>query len=229
MISYDKFINNLKDIQVEIEKACIQCGRSPGEVRLLPVTKNHPAGVIEYCYRAKIDAIGENKVQEANEKKTLVKEPMHWELIGHLQSNKVKQAVQTFDRIQTIDSEKLLMRVDRISGEEGKVMPILIEVNAGNDPAKHGIGVVETEALVKKALECKHLKIEGLMTIAPLSDDSSVARKAFATLRETRNMVERALNCKLPTLSMGMSDDFEDAIKEGSTIVRVGTALFGER
>ena len=154
---------------------------------------------------------------------------MRWELVGHLQSNKVKPAVECFDRVQSVDSIKLLTKLDRECEAHQKIMPILLEVNTGRDPAKYGIMPEATAATFEAVLACKHLHVEGLMTIAPLSKDKSVARQAFTDLRKLRDQLEQQYNLALPELSMGMTNDLEEAIAEGSTLVRIGTALFGER
>lgn len=229
MISYEYFLKNLEDVYRRIRETCKKCCRNPKDIKLLPVTKNHPDKIIEYCQRAGLMAVGENRVQEASQKKASTKFHIKWELVGHLQSNKVKQAIATFDRIQSVDTEKLLEKIDKISSSEDIVMPIMIEVNAGNDPAKHGVALDEAEKLTAMALNCRHVKLEGLMTIAPLSENKLIASKTFRELRRLRDDIERKLKCSLPELSMGMSGDLEEAITEGSTLIRIGNSLFGER
>jgi len=168
-------------------------------------------------------------VQEGVEKRALVTAPLRWELIGHLQSNKARLAVAHFDRIQSVDSTKLVTVLERAAGETGRKVAVLLEINAGEDPAKFGAAPAEAPALLELALAQAHLQVDGLMTIAPLSDDPAVARRCFARLRSLRDELAARFGVPLPELSMGMSGDFESAIAEGSTQVRVGTALYGTR
>lgn len=174
-------------------------------------------------------AVGENRVQEAANKRANCGEPIRWELIGHLQSNKARLAAETFGRVQSVDSTKLLRRLDEACSMLGKHMPVLLQVNAGDDPAKYGVSVAEAPALLESALNCEALHVDGLMTIAPLDDDLNVAARCFERLRNLRDQLASAFNVDLPELSMGMSGDLEAAIAAGSTLVRVGTALFGTR
>jgi pyridoxal phosphate enzyme (YggS family) len=229
LISYEEFCHRADVVRAEIAAACTRAGRSPDEVGLLAVTKNHPPAAAEYAARYGLPAVGENRVQEGVDKRASTSAAVRWELIGHLQSNKVKLAVAHFDRIQTVDSEKLLRLLDRAANEAGKVLPILLQVNAGRDPAKFGVELEDTSPLLDTALAQQHLKVEGFMTIAPLSDDTSVATRTFTTLRELRDRLAGETGALLPELSMGMSADFAEAIAAGSTLVRVGTALYGER
>jgi pyridoxal phosphate enzyme (YggS family) len=168
-------------------------------------------------------------VQEAVEKRALITTPMRWELIGHLQSNKAKLAATHFDRIQSIDSEKLLNALDRAAGELGRKLPVLLQINAGQDPAKFGAEPADAPRLLDLALAKPHLQVDGLMTIAPLSEDPAVARRTFANLRAIRDDLATRTGAPLRELSMGMSGDLEAAVAEGSTLVRIGTALFGPR
>lgn len=197
----------------------------------MAVTKTHPADAPAMAIDAGIAHIGENRVQEAAAKRPQLKGPPgYWELIGPLQSNKSRLAVKTFDRIQTVDRMKLAMQLDRISSEEGKApFPVLLQVNVGEDPAKSGCTIGESEQLANAILECGNLKLEGLMTIGEFSDREEVVRPVFEKLRLLRDELEHRLGVPLPELSMGMSGDLEWAIREGSTLIRVGTALFGDR
>jgi pyridoxal phosphate enzyme (YggS family) len=216
-------------LQRRIAAACVAAGRAPTEVALLPVTKTHPPAAAEYAARYGLAAVGENRVQEGVEKRAQVAAPLRWELIGHLQSNKARLAAAHFDRIQSVDSTKLLTLLDRAAGELGRKLAVLLEVNAGDDPAKFGVAPAAAAALLESALGLPHLQVEGLMTIAPLSDDPAVARRCFARLRTLRDELRARCGVPLRELSMGMSGDFEAAIAEGSTQVRVGTALYGSR
>jgi pyridoxal phosphate enzyme (YggS family) len=226
---YEEFKRRADAVRSRITQACALAGRGEGEVRLLAVTKSQPAEAVEYAALYGLGAVGENRVQEAIDKKTMTKAAVAWELIGHLQSNKARLAAQNFSRIQSVDSEKLLEILDRAAGELGRPLPILLQVNAGLDPAKSGVGPDETPRLLAAALGRKNLLVEGLMTVAPLSRDPCVARRTFANLRAIRDRLSADTGAPLPELSMGMSGDFDDAIAEGSTIVRIGSALFGPR
>ena len=168
-------------------------------------------------------------MQEGIEKRAQTAAPVAWELIGHLQSNKARLAVRHYERIQSVDSARLLEILDRAAEEQGKSQAVLLQVNAGLDPAKSGVEPDGAERLLEVALGRKNLRVEGLMAIAPLSPDPAVARRTFARLREIRDRLASATGARLRELSMGMSGDLEAAIAEGSTLVRVGTALFGER
>jgi len=229
MILFDEFKLRISALEAEIAAECGKCGRDPRSVELLPVTKTHPAEAVDFVARYGLGAVGENRIQEAIEKKAQTSAPVRWELIGHLQSNKAKLAAQHFDRVQSVDSEKLLTLLDRAAGERGKVLAILLQFNAGNDPAKFGADLPDAPALLEAALGKPHLRVEGLMTIAPLSDDPEVAVRTFVTLRQLRDALTAKFHQPLSTLSMGMSGDFPAAIAAGSTQIRVGTALFGAR
>lgn len=237
MLSYDEFCRNCEVLENAIARACDSCGRKFSEVKILPVTKNHSAFAVEYSLLRGFGFVGENRVQEALSKMDdcLARGvEANWELIGHLQSNKVKFCPGKFARIQSVDSAKLIAKLESVSADyaalnSGFKQNILLQINSGKDPAKFGAEIEDSEALVEKILNCPHLNLQGFMAIAPLSGDSCVARKAFAKLREMRDSFEEKFGLKFPELSMGMSGDMEDAIFEGSTQVRVGTALFGER
>jgi PLP dependent protein len=228
-LSYDEFCTRADAIQKEIATACAMGGRDPLEVELLAVTKNHPAAAADYAARYGLRCVGENRVQEGVEKRAQSTAAVRWELIGHLQSNKARLAAEHFDRIQSVDSEKLLGRLDRAAAELNKVLPVLLQINAGRDPAKSGAELEDAPQLLAEALGKTHLRVDGLMTIAPLSSDPAIAKKTFASLRELRDRLVNETGAPLPVLSMGMSGDFPAAIAAGSTIVRVGTALFGTR
>jgi len=229
MITFEDFKANVDDVLARIAHACLASGRSPAEVQLLAVTKTHPAAAAEYAARYGLKAVGENRVQEAIDKKALSPISLRWELIGHLQSNKAKLAADHFDRIQSIDSAKLITLLDRAASERGRTLAVLLQINAGRDPAKFGAEIEDAPRLLEAALACKFLRVEGLMTIAPLSDDPSVAQHTFATLRELRDSYAAQFGVPLRELSMGMTGDLAAAIAAGSTQVRVGTALFGQR
>ncbi len=226
---FDEFRRRVDAVRSRIASACALAGRPAGGVELLAVTKSQPAEAAQFAARYGIRAVGENRVQEAVDKRAQAQAAVAWELIGHLQSNKARLAARTFDRIQSVDSEKLLEILDRAAGELGRTLAVLLQVNAGHDPAKSGVEPDEAPRLLDAALARGNLRVEGLMTVAPLSGDPGVARRTFANLREIRDGLASSTGFPLAVLSMGMSGDMDDAIAEGSTIVRVGTALFGPR
>jgi len=228
-IEYNVFRENADALFRRITELCQAAGRDSKEVVLLPITKTHPAAAAEYALRYGFAAVGENRVQEAIEKRALVAPALRWELVGHLQSNKARLAAAHFARIQSVDSEKLLVALDRAAGELGRKLAVLLQLNAGNDPAKFGAEPAAAPRLLESALAKAHLQVDGLMTIAPLSGDPAVARRTFANLRTIRDDLAVRFGVPLRELSMGMSGDFPAAIQEGSTLVRVGSALYGAR
>jgi pyridoxal phosphate enzyme (YggS family) len=231
MISYEAFFANLAHVRERIAAACAASGRDPATVRILAVTKTHPVQAALFAHRAGLAGAGENRVQEALDKIAACPDPaVRWELIGHLQSNKAAKAAAVFARIQSVDRAELAQKLDRAAAAAGRVLPVLLQINAGDDPAKFGASCADAPALLEAALKCPALKVEGLMTIAPLApDDPAVAQKCFARLRKTRDSLARQFNVPLSELSMGMTDDLDAAVCEGSTLIRVGTALFGQR
>ncbi len=226
--SYETFRGRADRVREQIAEVCARTGRDPATVQLLAVTKTHPPAAVEYAARYGLAAVGENRVQEAVEKKARCGAAIRWELIGHLQSNKARLAAAHLDRIQSVDSPKLLLHLDRAAEELGRQVAILLQINAGHDPNKFGAEPADAPRLLEAALARPHLRVDGLMTIAPLADDPAVARRTFAALRELRDQLARQFAVPLPELSMGMTSDLDSAIAEGSTLVRVGTALFGE-
>ena len=232
-IDYETFRSRADHLTQLMAEACRAAGRAPDSAALLPVTKTHPAAAADYVARYGWTAVGENRVQETVEKRALVSALLRWELIGHLQSNKARLAAAHCDRVQSVDSEKLLRQLDRAAGELGKTLPVLLQINAGNDPAKFGAEPTDAPRLLAAAQTMNHLRLDGLMTIAPLGatpeETATHARRTFAALREIRDDLARRSGLPLRELSMGMTGDFAIAIAEGSTIVRVGTALFGAR
>lgn len=233
MITYEEFQARVDAVEARIAAACRAAGRDSGSVRLLAVTKTHPAAAAAYAARRGLAAVGENRVQEAAEKRPLAPAGLRWELIGHLQSNKARLAAETFDRIQSVDTEKLVRRLDAAAGELGRPLAVLLQVNAGRDPAKFGCELEDAPRLLETALACARLRVEGLMTIAPLgatdAETADHAARTFANLRSLRDDLAARFGVALPELSMGMSGDLEAAVSAGSTCVRVGTALFGAR
>jgi len=229
MITEKEFQKNLSILRERLAEACTFANRSVEEVQILPVTKNWPVQAVHYAQRAGFSRVGENRVQEAVEKKSSV-EGMEWDLIGHLQSNKAKQVIGQFSRVQTVDSSKLLGKLHLASTKLNVKIGILIQVNTGNDPAKNGILEDQCEEFVEKTLGYSSLVLEGFMTMAPFApDDPKVARNAFSRLRNLKDQMSSQFNIPLPELSMGMTGDLREAVAEGSTMIRVGSALFGQR
>jgi PLP dependent protein len=228
-VSYETFRERAEAVRAQITAACQRAGRDPQRVQLLAVTKTHPVAAAEYAARYGLAAVGENRVQEGVEKRAHCSAAIRWELIGHLQSNKARLAATHFDRIQSVDSPKLLELLDRAAGEQGRRLPVLLQINAGGDPGKFGVAPADAPRLLEAALARPHLQIDGLMTIAPFAEDPGVARRCFASLREQRDRLAAHFGVPLAELSMGMTGDLTAAVAEGSTLVRVGTALFGPR
>jgi len=229
LFSPEDLLERLERVRERIQSVAEKTGRDPASIRILPVTKTLPASAVRAAVSVGLNIVGENRVQEAVAKMKEVQVEVSWELIGHLQSNKVRLAVEHFDRIQSVDTAKRVEQINRQAAGVGKTMAILLQINAGRDPAKFGADLDEAPALLERALACENLRVDGLMTIAPLSDDPAVARHAFARLHSCRESLEKRFGCRLPELSMGMSDDFEDALYEGSTLLRLGSVLFGPR
>jgi pyridoxal phosphate enzyme (YggS family) len=232
-LTYDAFSRRADAIRERIKASCLLARRDSSSVELLAVTKTHPATAAEYAARYGLRSVGENRVQEGLEKRAHVTLPLRWELIGHLQSNKARLAAQHFDRVQSVDSEKLLNHLDRAASELGRTLPVLLQINAGNDPAKFGAELAEAPRLLETALTKRHLRVDGFMTIAPLGataeETAAHATRTFVNLRTLRDDLAVRFGTPLPELSMGMTGDLEIAVAEGSTLVRVGTALFGSR
>jgi pyridoxal phosphate enzyme (YggS family) len=215
-------IDNVAEVRRRIAEACARSGRDPREVTLVAVTKVFPADYVEHAIAAGITDIGENRVQEARDKKPLVRGSARWHLIGHLQSNKAKDAVRLFDVIQTVDSLDLAQKIARAAEAAGKRQEVLLQVNVGNEEQKSGAERADVPALVEALRGIDALDLRGLMAIPPVGA-AEETRRYFRELRALRDRVG------VEQLSMGMSEDFEVAIEEGATIVRVGRAIFGSR
>jgi hypothetical protein len=227
--------DNLAFLRERIAATARRCGRNPAEIALMAVSKTCPAAAIVEAYDAGQRLFGENRVQEFAEKFPAVAHlsDVRFHMIGHLQSNKAAKAAEIFHAVDSIDSVKLAQRLDDAAQNLGKTLDVLIEINIGGEEAKSGLqdDSPEIEAILSHAPEWKHLRIRGLMTVPPYTEDPEGARPYFRKLRELRNNLA-ARNfpaVTLEILSMGMSHDFEVAIEEGSTCVRIGTAIFGER
>jgi len=214
---------NVEGVQAAIERACRRCGRDPRAVLLIAVSKTVDLERIRLAVEAGVPALGENRVQEAKEKVATLGHPVPWHLIGSLQTNKAKEAARIFDCIQSVDRLELAHELDRRAQAAGRVVDGLLQVNLGEEPQKGGLPPAEVKAVLDQVAALQGLRIRGLMAIPPLVPDAEAARPYFRRLRELRDAVG------LEHLSMGMSGDFEVAIDEGATMVRVGTAIFGPR
>jgi hypothetical protein len=222
---------NLENIMERIAKASIKAGRDPKSVRLVAVTKTKPADAVIEAAQAGQKIFGENYVQELTAKAALVKEPVEWHFIGALQSNKVKYIAGLVTLIHSVDRLSLAMEIEKQWGKLGKICDILVEVNVSGEKTKAGTSRAEAMQLVEGIAEMPHLRIKGLMTMPPFFDEPELARPYFQELRELAAMIDarKITNVEMRELSMGMSGDFEAAIEEGATLVRVGSAIFGSR
>ncbi|MFC2753297.1 MAG: YggS family pyridoxal phosphate-dependent enzyme [Cardiobacterium sp.] len=221
---------NLASIQARIHAACAACGRDPAEVRLLPVSKTVPAERLHFAYDAGIRLLGENKVQEAYDKWQALSalDGLQWAVIGHLQSNKVKYVARFAAEFQALDSLDIAAALDRRLQQEGRSLDVFIQINTSDEPQKYGMAPDTAEAFIRALPAYSALRPRGLMTLALFSDDHEAVRRCFIRLRELRDRLQQQ-NPAVAELSMGMSGDFELAIAEGATTVRVGQAIFGAR
>lgn len=228
---------NLEKVLKRIEMVAENCGRTPGSVRLVAVTKTVPAEKIIKAIEAGADMFGENYVQEAREKiMDLSAYPVSWHFIGHLQRNKAKYAVHLFDLIHSVNSIKLAREIDKQADKLGKVQEILIQVNVSGESQKSGVAPEKTPDMIKVVAGFENVSLRGLMTMPPFFNDPERVRPFFRKLRSLRDQIQKDLlvqtgteHIQLYELSMGMTGDFEAAIEEGATLVRIGTAIFGER
>ena len=232
----DSFLqDNLARVQDRIANAATRAGRAAADITLVAVSKTHPVEALLAAYKLGVRHFGENRVEEAAAKlpafRQSVSDPaVVFHMIGHLQSRKAGDAAALFDCVHSIDSVKLAQRLSRYAV---KTLPILLEVNVSGEASKYGIDGARREELIDmiaSIVQLPRLRLDGLMTMAPLVEDPQQARPVFRALRELRDEIEaRSAHLKLPQLSMGMTDDFEVAIEEGATLVRIGRAIFGER
>jgi len=226
---------NIAGVRERIDQAARRAGRNPEEITLMAVSKTFPPQPIREAYKAGLRVFGENRVQEFTGKSDALRDlaGAEWHLIGHLQSNKANKAAELFSAVDSIDSVKLAEKLNAAAERLGKTLSVLIEVNVGGEEAKSGIDPQshELDAILESASQFHNLNVRGLMTIPPFTDDPEGARPYFRQLRELRDRISaRSLpHIEMAILSMGMSHDFEIAIAEGSTCVRVGTGIFGER
>jgi len=229
---HQRIRDNLLRVQERIDAAARKVGRRSDEITLVGVSKTHPAAAIRAAYEAGLRHFGENRVQEWEGKRgELGALQAHWHLVGHLQSNKAARAAGLFHSVDSVDDLALAQRLDRARDEQanGPKLRILIEVRVEEEESKSGVKPEETAALAGKLAELAHLELAGLMCIPPFLEEPAKVRPYFRRLRELRDSLARQIGRDLPVLSMGMSHDFEVAIEEGATEVRVGTAIFGSR
>jgi hypothetical protein len=228
---------NLRAVEARIEAAAGRAGRSPGDVRLIAVTKSHPAELVRLAYRAGLRDFGENRVEEARGKQAELADLVdaRWHMIGHVQSRKARDVVGSFSLVHSLDRPKLAASLDRLVGEHSLRLPVLLECNISGEASKDGWdasppgGRADLLASMLAAARLPRLDVRGLMTMAPWTAEESVLRRVFRGLARLRDELLAAGAGGLPELSMGMTDDFEIAIEEGATMVRIGRALFGDR
>jgi PLP dependent protein len=220
---------NLNRVRNEIAQAAQVSGRNMTDIELVAVTKTHPTEIVREAIGAGQVVFGESKVQEARAKIPLLPSHLRWHFIGHLQKNKIRHALPLFEMIHSVDSLDLAQAIDRIAHEDGLRPRILLEVNVAREGSKFGFKAPALRAELESLLMLSRLSIEGLMCIPPLAEEAEASRKYFVELRELRDALEKQFQVKLPQLSMGMTHDYNVAVEEGATLVRVGTAIFGER
>lgn len=221
--------SNLNAVRDRIAAACARSNRPPDAVQLLAVTKGRPPEVVDQAFALGLRLFGENRVQEAKAKLPLCANGIEWHMIGHLQSNKCRDATALFDVIESVDSIHLARELHKTAAQAARHLRVLLEVNVAGEATKFGLAPDQLPALIEQFNQFPRLQIQGLMAIAPWTPEPEKVRPCFARLRELRQRCAEILGAPLPELSMGMSGDFEVAIEEGATIVRLGTALFGPR
>lgn len=222
---------NLKQVQSNILAACKRSGRNPEDVTLIAVSKTKPVPMLQEIYDLNVREFGENKVQELCDKYPVLPEDIHWHLIGHLQRNKVKYIVDKVALIHSVDSLRLAEEIEKEAEKKQVTIPVLLQVNVAKEDSKSGFYVEEMDEVLPRIAALKHLKIEGLMTIAPFVSNPEDNRQVFSTLKQLSvDITSKNIdNVSMNILSMGMTGDYEVAIEEGATHVRVGTGIFGER
>lgn len=229
----ETLFERLENVRSRIVKAAKRSGRSAEEIQLIAISKTHPASIIEAGVKAGLTDFGENRVQEAEEKiASIGRATVRWHLVGHLQANKARRAVELFDCLHSLDSLELAKRLERLCVEIGRPeFPVLIQIKLGGEATKTGLDPSEVPELLDALKTCEHVRLMGLMILPPYFENPDCARPFFTTLRELRDelKLQGHFGDKPGELSMGMTHDFEIAIEEGSTMVRVGTAIFGAR
>ena len=222
---------NLDLVEARIQAACMKSGRNRDEVTLIAVSKTKPVSDIREAMKCGITVFGENKVQELRDKTAEITEPLHWHMIGHLQANKVKYLPGKIDLIHSLDNLKLAAEIEKQAEKNDMVMDVLCEVNMAGEDTKFGLAPEQVEDFLNRVSDMRHMRVKGLMTIAPYTEDPESNRIYFRKLKELmiRMNDRKILSETMDTLSMGMTGDYETAIEEGATFVRVGTGIFGAR
>ena len=222
---------NLKEVEKNIMEACKKSGRDRNEVTLIAVSKTKPISMIEEAYETGIREFGENKPQELRDKYQELPKDIHWHMIGHLQRNKVKYVVGNASLIHSVESIRLAEAINQEAEKKDIVMPVLVEVNVAEEESKFGITVSDCKTFIREIAKLEHISVQGLMTIAPFVENAEDNRKYFAKLRELSVDIaaKNIDNVSMCNLSMGMTGDYQVAIEEGATMVRVGTGIFGHR
>ena len=221
--------DNVRKVRDNIAAAAARVGRAPSDVTVVAVTKTHGADAVNAIVDAGIADVGENRVQEFLEKAPRVERPCRWHLIGTLQSNKATKAIGRFEMFHAVDRPKIAETLSRLGVEHGVTTRVLVEVNTSGESTKHGVAAEETPDMAARVEALPALELVGLMTLGPLTEDRSAIRRSFQSLFRLREKIDTTLGRHLPHLSMGMSDDYEIAVEEGATIVRLGRVLFGPR
>ena len=220
---------NLERVREQIAEAAAKSGRSADDVELVAITKTHPAEKVREAIEAGQTLFGESRVQEARAKIPELPSNIRWHFVGHLQKNKIRHALPLFEVIHSIDSLVLAHDMNRIADEEGMHPRVLLEINVAGEGSKFGFSPDKLREQMEELLALQRLSILGMMTIPPLADKAESSRRYFVQLRELRDQLQTEFHVDLPQLSMGMTQDFSIAVEEGATLVRVGTAIFGER
>jgi PLP dependent protein len=222
---------NYRKIVDRIGDAASKAGRKPEEIKLLAAAKSQSVGLVQAAIQAGVQLIGENYVQQAEEKRKVIAEPAEWHMIGHLQRNKVKVALNTFDLIQSLDGLALALELDKEGKKKEKTVRTMIEVNLGDEASKSGIDQDKVAELLKRVGDLSYVRVEGLMAVPPFKENPEEVRPYFCTLKDLQLELQclKISNVNLNQLSMGMTHDYPIAVEEGATIVRIGTALFGPR
>jgi pyridoxal phosphate enzyme (YggS family) len=220
---------NLERVREQITQAAAKAGRAVNEIELVAITKTHPAEKVREAVEAGHTVFGESRVQEARSKIPELPSNLRWHFVGHLQKNKIRHALPLFELFHGVDSLALAQEMNRIAAEDGERPRLLLEVNVAGEGSKFGFNAETLRAEIGSLLALPRLSIEGLMCIPPLAEEAEGSRKFFVQLRELRDSLEKEFDVNFPHLSMGMTQDFSIAVEEGATLVRVGTAIFGER
>ena len=220
---------NLERVRERVAEAAAKIGRAVDEIELVAISKTHDAEKVRVAYGAGQTLFGESRVQEARAKIPLLPSSLRWHFVGHLQKNKIRHALPLFELFHSIDSLALAHEMNRIADEDGMHPRVLLEINVSGEGSKFGFKPETVRAEMESLLALPRLSIEGLMIIPPLAEEAEASRKYFVRLRELRAALEKEFDLRLPHLSMGMTNDFPIAVEEGATLVRVGTAIFGER